>query len=59
MENSKQTEIPMSPSYKLDKSENGKSINTKLYHDMIGSLLYFIASRSYIIFSIYICKISI
>ena len=40
---------------KLDKDKNRKSINTKLYRDIIESLLYLMASRSDIIFSLYMC----
>ena len=55
MENSKVIGTPMSPSCKLDKDEEGKSVDLKFYRDMIGSLLYVTASRSDIMFSIYLC----
>ena len=42
---------PMSISIKLDKDENGKNVDEKIYRDMIGSLLYLTASRPDIIFS--------
>ena len=43
---------PMSTSIKLDKDENGKNMNEKLYRDMIGSLLYLTFSRPEIMFSV-------
>ena len=46
---------PMSNKYKLDNNDGGKSIDQKLYRGMIGSLLYLIASRLDILFSIYMC----
>ena len=45
----------MSTPTKLDKDENGKSVNEKLYRGIIGSLLYLIASRPDIMFSVYFC----
>ena len=45
----------MSPTCKLDKDEEGHSINQKLYRGMIGSLLYLTTSWPGILFSIYIC----
>ena len=42
----------MSYTCKLDRDEDGKKIDQKLYQDMIGSLLYLMASRSDIIFSV-------
>ena len=55
MENSKAIGTPMSPSCKLDKDEEGKSVDLKFYRGMIGSLLYLTASRPNIIFSVYLC----
>ena len=52
MESSKIVRTPMIPSYKLEKDEYGKSVDIKLYRDMIGSLLYLTASRPDIMFSI-------
>ena len=43
---------PMSSITKLDKDEKGKDVNQKLYRDMIGSILYLIASRPDIMFSV-------
>jgi len=45
----------MSTFTKLDKDINGKSVDEKLYRDMIGSLLFLTASRPYIIFSVFFC----
>ena len=45
----------MSTSTKLDKDENGKSVDQKWYQGMISSLLYLIASRPNIMFSVCIC----
>ena len=45
----------MSPSTKLDKDEKGKSVDVKLYRNMIGSLLYLTASRPDIMCSICLC----
>ena len=46
---------PMSTSIKLDKDEKGKSIDQTKYWGMIGSLLYLIASRPDIMFSVCMC----
>ena len=40
---------------KLNKDEQGKNTDIKLYHSMIGSLHYLTASRPDIMFSIYLC----
>ena len=37
---------------KLDKDDQGKSVDIRLYRSMIGSLLYLTASRPDIIFSV-------
>ena len=55
MENAKTIGTPMSLSCRLDKNENGKSIDQKLYKGMIGSLLYLTVSRPDILFSVCIC----
>ncbi|RCU36721.1 hypothetical protein DVA76_18065, partial [Acinetobacter baumannii] len=39
----------------LDKDESGKSVETKLYRGMIGSLLYLTVSRPDILFSVCLC----
>ena len=45
----------MSSICKLDKDERGKKVVQKLYHGMIGSLLYLTASRLDITFSVCMC----
>ncbi|GAV59136.1 hypothetical protein CFOL_v3_02667 [Cephalotus follicularis] len=55
MENSKPCKTPMSTTTKLDKDENGKEVDQKLYRSMIGSLLYLTASRPDIMFSVCLC----
>ena len=45
----------MSPTCKLDKNEEGKSVDLKFYKGMISSLLYLTASRPDIIFSVCLC----
>ena len=45
----------MSPSCKLDKDEEGKSIDLKFYRGMIGFLLYLTTSRPDIMFSVCLC----
>ncbi|GAV56658.1 hypothetical protein CFOL_v3_00200 [Cephalotus follicularis] len=45
----------MSITTKLDKDENGKEVDQKLYRSMIGSLLYLTASRPDIMFSVCLC----
>jgi hypothetical protein len=55
MDNSEPIKTPMTTNVHLDLDEGGNSIGLKLYRSMIGSLLYFIASRPDIMFSIYMC----
>ncbi|KAK8526380.1 hypothetical protein V6N12_020852 [Hibiscus sabdariffa] len=55
MENVKPQATPMSSSIKLDKDEEGKCVDSKLYRSMIGSLLYLTASRPDIMFSVCLC----
>ena len=45
----------MATTTKLDKDEQGKNVDIKLYHSMIGSLLYLMASRPNTMFSICLC----
>ena len=52
MKSSKELSTPMSPTCKWDKDEEGINIDQKLYWGIIGSLLYLIASRPDILFSI-------
>ena len=55
MENSKDARTPMSTNTKLDKDENGKDVDQKIFRGMIGSLLYLTASRPDIMFSVCLC----
>ena len=55
MENAKEISTLMSSTCKLDKDENDKSLNEKLYKDMIDSLLYLTASRSDILLNVCMC----
>jgi len=55
MKNSNSKSTPMSTTTFLDKDENGKGVDQKLYWGMIGSLLYITSSRPDIIFSVYLC----
>ena len=55
MESSKELSTPISPTCKLDKDEEGTNIDQKLYRGIIGSLLYLMASRPDILFSVYMC----
>ena len=55
MMESKHLSTPMSYTCKLDKNEEGKKVDQKLYQGMIGSLIYLTASRPYITFSICMC----
>ena len=55
MESTKEIGTPMSPACKLDKDEDGLSIDHKLYRGMIGSLLYLTTSRPDILYSVCIC----
>ena len=55
MESVKTIGTPMSFLCKLDKDENGKSVDLKLHRGMIGFLLYLTTSRPNIIFSVYMC----
>ncbi|KAL4312619.1 hypothetical protein GQ457_01G020080 [Hibiscus cannabinus] len=54
-ENLKPQATPMSSSIKLDKDEEGKCVDSKLYRSMIASLLYLTASRLDIMFSVCLC----
>ena len=45
----------MATTTKLDKDEQGKSVDIKLYRSMIDSLLYLTASRPDIMFSVCLC----
>ena len=55
MENAKHMATPMSTACYLDKDETDQSINIKKYRGMIRSLLYLLASRPNIMFSVCMC----
>ncbi|GAV80958.1 hypothetical protein CFOL_v3_24417 [Cephalotus follicularis] len=55
MEKSKTSKTPMRTTTKLDKDEQGKPVDQKLYRSMIGSLLYLTTSRPDIMFSVCLC----
>ncbi|KAL6333027.1 hypothetical protein AAG906_020047 [Vitis piasezkii] len=59
MEEVKTMKTPMSSSIKLDKDEQGKSIDSTMYRGMIGSLLYLTASRPDIMYILHhmLCSI--
>jgi len=46
---------PMHPTCTLSKEDTGSKVYQKLYRSMIGSLLYFIASRPDILYSVCLC----
>jgi len=53
LEDAKINKTPMAITTKLDKDEQDKNVNIKLYHNMIDSLLYLTASRLDIMFSVF------
>ncbi|KAK8548035.1 hypothetical protein V6N12_060962 [Hibiscus sabdariffa] len=55
LENVKPQATPMSSSTKLDKDEEGKCVDSKIYRSIIGSLLYLTASRPGIMFNVCLC----
>lgn len=55
MEDSKSINTPMPTNRNLEKDEHGKNVDVKKYRGMIGSLLYLIASRLDIMFSVCMC----
>jgi hypothetical protein len=52
MMNVKPIKTPMPTNGHLDLNDEGKAMNTKVYHSMIGSLLYLYASRPDIMLSV-------
>jgi hypothetical protein len=54
-DNSKPMKTPMMTNAHLDLDEGGNSVDLKLYRSMIDSLLYLIASRPDIMFSVCMC----
>jgi hypothetical protein len=55
MTNAKPIKTPMAVNGHLDLNEDGKLVNQKIYHSMIGSLLYLCASRPDIMLSVCMC----
>ena len=55
LENTKSMRTPMSSTIKLDKDKSGKMIDITKYRGMIRTLLYLMASRPDIMFSICLC----
>jgi hypothetical protein len=55
MDKTKPIKTPMGTNGHLDLDMGGKSIDQKVYHTMIGSLLYLCASRSDIMLSVCMC----
>ena len=45
----------MTTTSKLDKNEQGRNVDIKFYRSMIDSLLYLMASRPDIMFSVCLC----
>ena len=55
IDQAKTAKTPMSTIFKLEKDEEGKSVDSKMFKGIIGSLLYLTASRPDIQFSICLC----
>ena len=55
LDNSKPIKTPMSTETKLTKDEESESVDSTKYRGMIGSLLYLMASRPDIMFSVCLC----
>ena len=55
LESSSSVRTPVSPNVKLTVNLLGKSVDSSLYRNMIGSLLYLIASRPDISYSVGVC----
>jgi hypothetical protein len=55
MDNSKPLSTPMSTTMALDADEDGEPVDQKEYRSMIGSLLYFTATRPDIQFYVCLC----
>ncbi|KAL2334000.1 hypothetical protein Fmac_015213 [Flemingia macrophylla] len=55
MDDAKEMKTPMHPSSALTLDEDSPNVNQTQYRAMIGSLLYFTASRPDIMFSVCVC----
>src|SRR5438128_1233090 len=55
MKNCKEIKTPIASNGQLEPDLKGKLVDKKLYRSMIGSLLYLIASRPDIMFSVCMC----
>jgi hypothetical protein len=55
MDKAKPIKTPMDTNGHLDLDVGGKLVDQKVYHSIIGSLLYVCASRHGIILSVYMC----
>jgi hypothetical protein len=55
MEDIKGITTPMSTNGSLDSDKSGNMVDQKIYRSMIGSLLYVMASRPDVMFSICMC----
>ena len=55
MANAKPIKTPMPTNGHLDLDKDGKAVDQKVYHSMIGSLLYLCASRPDIMLSVCMC----
>ncbi|GKB73399.1 retrovirus-related pol polyprotein from transposon TNT 1-94 [Tanacetum coccineum] len=55
LEDFKPIKTPMLSETKITRDEDRESINNTKYHGMIGSLLYLMASRPNIMFSVFLC----
>jgi hypothetical protein len=55
MADSKPIKTPMALNGRLDLNEEGKLVDQKVFHSMIGSLLYLCASKPDIMLSVFMC----
>ena len=55
LESASSVRTPMSPNVKLTVDLLGKSVDSSLYRSMIGSILYLIANRPDISYSVGVC----
>jgi hypothetical protein len=56
LEDCKEMNTPMHPTYTLSKKDIGSKVDQKLFRGMIGSLLYLTASRPDILFIVCLCS---